>query len=497
MLHSESGENRVEKGFAAHPSRRKRFLIVSDSVGTPIHPRGIFHYTTNLIHALHRCGHEVSLLVEQTPIYRLPRREEARLRALSETAAYTARLGAVYNYLWQSEYIGRYPGKRRLRWLITRLLRWPSRAIPLLSPLGVKLLLRRPAILPQDTMPNRPQQLEFVPPRLDHLRACSEFVLSDAVYSVSLSSCALGLGPPTIDARGFDVILVDTPSYLRFERSPGTEIIAVFHDLIPLSDPTVPGLWRRVFANKVAETLADVDSLVFVSESTRRKFCETFPSRAASNGTVLHPSVADDIADDLADRAPTGARQTGTLGADGPRGDYLISIISDEPRKNIANLLSAWALLPAEIGLKLIGHVDPERYGLSRANGTPSRVEMLGYVDEATKKRLLADALGLVMPSYSEGFGIPLVEAFFFGKPVFCSDLPVFHEVAGESGIYFAPSSPKAIADAVRAYLADPAAFRDRINAGREQSRQRFSLTTLTERVAQRFGDATLRPLEP
>jgi len=486
--------HRHEKGSAAHPSRRKRFLIVSDSVGSPIHARGSYHYTINLMRALQRCGHEVCLLVEQPPGYRIQRRRETRLTARPEAPGHDERLAKVYEYLWPADHDGNYPARIRLQRLVTSLYLLYL-ALPLLSPLGVKLLRRRRAILRQDALPNRPQELDFVPSRLDHLRTCSELVLCDAAYSLSLSACHLGLGAPTIDARGFDVVLVDTPSFFRFDVSPGAETVAVIHDLIPLTDPIMRGFSCRLFSRRITETLAGADSLIFVSDSTRREFCETFPSSAATIATVLHPSVADDIADEAGFHASAENPRTGVMGANGPDADYMISIVSDEPRKNIANLLSAWALLPAGIGLKLVGYVDPERYGLSRPDGTPSRVEVLGYVDEATKKRLLTGAVGLVMPSYCEGFGIPLVEASFFGKPVFCSDLPVFHEVMGENAIYFEPSSPESIADAIRTYLDDPAAVREQIRGGREECRRRFSLTALTECVADRFGDASSQPL--
>lgn len=483
-------EHRHENGRATHPSRCKRFLIVSDNVGSPIHARGIFYYTINLMRALQRCGHEVCLLVEQPPGYRIQQRKEMQLTARPESAGYGARLAEVYSSLLPAAG-EHFPSKIRLQRLATALYHL-CLAIPLLSPLGLRMLLRRRAILRQTTLSNRPEELGFVPPRLDHLRTCSELVLCDAAYSVSFSACHLGLSAPTIDARGFDVVLVDTPSFFRFEVSRGAETVAVIHDLIPLTDPVMHRFWRRLFSRKVTETLASADSLIFVSESTRREFCETFPSSVTTSSSLLHPSVADDIADDAIGHASPEEPD-----ANVPYAHYMISIVSDEPRKNIANLLGAWAMLPDGIGLRLIGHVDPERYGLTRPDGMPSRVEILGYVDDATKKRLLAGAVGLVMPSYCEGFGIPLVEAAFFGKPVFCSDLPVFHEVMGENAIYFEPSSPESIAEAIRIYLDDPAAFHERIRSGGEECRRRFSLTALAECVADRFGDATSQPPQP
>lgn len=453
----------------------------------PSYPRGIFQYTTNLVRALQQCGHDVCLLVERDPVHELARREQSRLAALSSEASYAAHLGAIYSYLAPPDHVRRNHARRGLRFLLAYVLGWPAAVIPLLSLPGLRLLLRREASLPICLIPNRPQQLDYFPSCLDHLRACSGLALCDSVYSLSYVASSLGFDPPVIDARGFDVILVDAPSYLRFERSPSSEVVAVIHDLIPLLSAPVERGSRRSFTNRIAETLDQADSLVFVSESMRCGFHDVFPAVPLTGSTVLHPSVADDIADNVP------ARTDLTDGAEKDR-DYLIGILTGEPRKNVQTLLDAWAFLPDEISLKLVGDIEPKRDGLVGADGARSRIEVVGYVDEATKRRLIAGSIGLVMPSLSEGFGIPIVEGFLFGKPVFCSDLAVFHEVAGEHAVYFDGYRARSIADAIGAYLENPGAFTDRVRAGQDDCRKRFTVSALRERVAERFGVAATSP---
>lgn len=464
-----------------------RFLIVSDNVGMPNYPRGIFQYTTSLVRALRQCGHDICLLVERDPDHDLPRREQSRLAAISPDASYAAQLSAIYSYLAPPDPARSNRVRRGLRFRMAGALGWPGAIIPLLSLRGLLLLLRRQASLPLRLIPNRPQRLDYFPPCLDHLRACSELALCDSVYSLSYVASSLGFDPPVIDARGYDVILVDAPSYLRFHRSESSELVAVIHDLIPLLSAPVTRGSRRSFANRLADTLAQADSLVFVSESIRSRFHDLFPSVPLAGSTILHPSVADDIADDVPGRTDS------TNGAEAGR-DYLIGILTGEPRKNLRTLLDAWTLLPEEISLKLVGDIEPERYGLDGGDGKRSRIEVVGYVDEATKRRLIAGSIGLVMPSLSEGFGIPLVEGFLLGKPVFCSDLDVFHEVAGEHAVYFDGHRARSIADAIGAYLENPAAYSDRVRAGQDGCRRRFTVSTLRERVAQRFGVAATPP---
>ena len=63
---------------------------------------------------------------------------------------------------------------------------------------------------------------------------------------------------------------------------------------------------------------------------------------------------------------------------------------------------------------------------------------------------VLRSATALATASYDEGFGIPLVEAMGIGTPVVVSDVPIFREIGGEAAEYFDPSSPSAVAAAVR-----------------------------------------------
>jgi len=104
------------------------------------------------------------------------------------------------------------------------------------------------------------------------------------------------------------------------------------------------------------------------------------------------------------------------------------------------------------------------------AKGAPG-VHLLHALGVRAPYRLVADlyalADALVLPSESEGFGIPLLEAGLHRLPIVCSDLATLRALAGDAATYVRPdASAEAIADAVERTLEQPGArFRSRVRA--------------------------------
>ena len=75
--------------------------------------------------------------------------------------------------------------------------------------------------------------------------------------------------------------------------------------------------------------------------------------------------------------------------------------------------------------------------------------------DDITMSNLYQIADGLLFPSLQEGFGIPILEAGLVGIPIFCSDLPPFHQTGQEDVIFFDPVQdvPEKIASLIRMHF--------------------------------------------
>jgi len=144
-------------------------------------------------------------------------------------------------------------------------------------------------------------------------------------------------------------------------------------------------------------------------------------------------------------------------------------------RKNVGTLLEAYGRLRARLGdappLVLAGHRTPASARWEeRCEQAPLKghVTITGYVDTARRIELYAGAVMLVLPSYEEGFGLPVLEAMACGVPVIVSSRGSLPEVAGSAATPIAPDDADAFTREMAAILAGD--NRDRIARGLQQA---------------------------
>jgi glycosyltransferase involved in cell wall biosynthesis len=133
---------------------------------------------------------------------------------------------------------------------------------------------------------------------------------------------------------------------------------------------------------------------------------------------------------------------------------------------------------PSGLKLRVVGteFTPGEQLLIGRMRLT-DRVEHKGSVNDAELAKLFFEAFAFVFPSFSEGFGFPLLEAQRCRCPVICSDLPVFREVAGESALFADPLCPANWAGGIQS-LVDPGRRVELIQGGLvNESRFRWDKT--------------------
>lgn len=127
----------------------------------------------------------------------------------------------------------------------------------------------------------------------------------------------------------------------------------------------------------------------------------------------------------------------------------LVYMGSFMPYKNVELLIRAMEFLP-DYELLLLSRIAPAREKeLVACIPKDAQVSFYGGVSDQEYAQILSDCQALVTASLEEGFGLPIIEAMQAGVPVICSDIDIFHEVAGDGALFFDPSSPQNFADKV------------------------------------------------
>lgn len=136
-----------------------------------------------------------------------------------------------------------------------------------------------------------------------------------------------------------------------------------------------------------------------------------------------------------------------------PKGKFLFSVGTFFPRKNFHVLVQAMKWLP-DYTLILAGDTTHVYAGTVRdairESNLEDRILLPGEVTEEEKQWLYQEGEALLFPSLSEGFGIPVIEAFRKGKPAFCSRHGSLPEIGGNHAFYWDGFEPESMARVIR-----------------------------------------------
>lgn len=136
-----------------------------------------------------------------------------------------------------------------------------------------------------------------------------------------------------------------------------------------------------------------------------------------------------------------------------PDGPFLFFVGMLQSYKNVHTMLPLLAANP-DYWLVLAGPDKPEYsqqiWEQARQLNVADRLLMPGPVNESTKWWLYAHCEAFLFPSLMEGFGIPVIEAMSFGKPVFSSPLTSLPEVGGSEAFYFPSFDAETVTETFR-----------------------------------------------
>ena len=288
--------------------------------------------------------------------------------------------------------------------------------------------------------------------------------------------------------------------YTYFPLPPSLAAVITFHDAIADRFPklTLPSPRARLFWRvKVQMALAQSRLVLTVSDYAAAEVSRTLGVRrdrirvaVEAAASVYQPSESpNDVA--------AAARRVGI--ADGRR--WFAYVGGFNPHKHVDAIVRAHAALvknlPDPPMLVLVGALDDDPFFGSQQRirdeiarcGTADHVRWAGYVPDDELRHLLSGALALVLPSESEGFGLPAVEAAACGVPVIATTESPLPQLLEGGGIFVAPGDEATLGAAMRR-LATDEPYRRELAAGALARARALSWTSSARAALQALVEA-------
>jgi glycosyltransferase involved in cell wall biosynthesis len=295
--------------------------------------------------------------------------------------------------------------------------------------------------------------------------------------------------PVPVELFGGPLDVLHAPDFVAPPASRARTCVTI-HDLTFLTVPQFahPRL-RSYLAAAVPRSLRRADHVFADSEATRDDLLNLLgvpPEKV----TVVYVGADPRFRPlDDAERADVRPRLAAAGVPDGP---YLLSVSTLEPRKNYVGLLRAFAALRGR-GLphRLVvagkrGWLEEPIFAAVADLRLGDAVTFLDFFPDTLLPALYACADLFLLPSFYEGFGIPLLEAMGCGTPAVISDRPSLPEIAGGAARLIAPDDTEALVEAAWALLHDLAARAALRGRGLARARA-FDWHLSAERVLARY----------
>ncbi|WP_457104995.1 glycosyltransferase family 4 protein [Methylobacterium sp. P5_C11] len=262
--------------------------------------------------------------------------------------------------------------------------------------------------------------------------------------------------PRLCRARDIDVVLNADPYGAAYG---GRARVSVVHDLYFRTLPerlasrealTTDPIFRFVLGNSAR--------VITVSETTRRDLVRFYPSLRDRTQTVPSAPMLDPAENEPAAGIPSGR--------------FVLAVGNALYNKNFATLARAVAGLGRRgIGIVHVGE-DPDETIATALDGAPIPLTRLSRIGDGQLTALYRGALCLCVPSFAEGFCLPVLEAQALGCPVICSNRSATPEIAGAGALTFDPADPAALAACLVRLLDEPGLRTGLIARGHDNARR-------------------------
>lgn len=243
--------------------------------------------------------------------------------------------------------------------------------------------------------------------------------------------------------------------YFGFPIAYWRPFVATVHDVTPLyfttgnastKNPIFYRTKHMVFKQVLKTQVRKSRRIITPTEYVKNQLLEVYGKKLRSKISVVYEGVNSELLN-LHSR-PTSFKQFSK--------PFLLYVGNFYPHKNVNRLIQAYTNLSTslqnELDLVLIG---PDNLFAKRLKEQVSNASIYFYHNASMQDLAYCyqHARCLIHPSLSEGFGLPIVEAAQFGLPIVASDLPVFHELIGNTFYTFQPLDVEDITKTITAVL--------------------------------------------
>lgn len=236
-------------------------------------------------------------------------------------------------------------------------------------------------------------------------------------------------------------------------------------------------LYRR---NVVPYAVKNAKKIITVSNFSKKDICRYFP-HSEKKIEIIYPDI------DMGMVLPYEVKRENFLKENKIKKPFILGFGSNEKRKNSLGLIKAYDLLPERLkkkyqlvlfGFRGFENTDDYKY-IKKHN--LYNIVVMGYVSDEEKATLYKESELFVFPTFYEGFGVPVIEAFAYDTPVITSNITSLPEVCGNAAIYIDPDNINMISEAIESLIVDNEKMNKLINLGKQQ-RKKFSWETASLR---------------
>ena len=233
--------------------------------------------------------------------------------------------------------------------------------------------------------------------------------------------------------------------------------VATVYDLSHIRYPDFHPSDRLKWLDKhLPKTIADADALVAISEFSKQEIISVF-NVPAEKISIVPPAVAPVFRQQYSDSQLQQLRQTYQL-----PGQFVLSVGTLEPRKNIKGLVQAFSRLPQSLRkaypLVLVGAKGWHTAEIEKVIKpllSSGEIIILGYVTQPHIPLLYAAATVLAYVSHYEGYGMPVAEAMCSNTAVLTSNVASMPEVAANCAQLVDPNDIDQISEELNELLDD------------------------------------------